>query len=69
MKNTAKKTSTAQIEAVNRYNAKNTTATIIRLNNKTDADLIEFLENCGNKQGTIKAALKLYIKECKKYPI
>ncbi|MBR6532976.1 MAG: hypothetical protein IKT44_00910 [Clostridia bacterium] len=67
MKNTAKKTSTAQIEAINRYNAKNTTATIIRLNNKTDAELIEFLENCGNKQGTIKAALRLYMQDIK-YP-
>lgn len=67
MKNTAKKTSAAQIEAINRYNAANTTATIIRLNHKTDADLIEFLENCGNKQGTIKAALRLYMQDIK-YP-
>lgn len=67
MKNTANKTSAAQIEAINRYNAKNTTATIIRLNHKTDADLIEFLETCGNKQGTIKAALRLYMQDIK-YP-
>lgn len=67
MKNTANKTSAAQIEAINRYNANNTTATIIRLNHKTDADLIEFLETCGNKQGTIKAALRLYMQDIK-YP-
>jgi len=48
-----------------RYDKENTVRTNIKLNKKTDADIIEFLEKSGNKQGAIKAALREYIKATK----
>lgn len=32
-----------------------------RMYKNTDADLIEYLKNCGNVQGTIKQALREYM--------
>lgn len=56
------KTSKAQFNAITKYNKAHTTTVLIRLNHGTDADLIEYLNASGNKQGTIKAALREYIK-------
>ena len=42
-----------------RYNEKNVKQIKVNLNLKTDADIIEFLENSGNKQGAIKEALRM----------
>ena len=41
-----------------RYDAKNTTRIAIKLNKKTDADILEALERSGNKQGYIKALIR-----------
>ena len=41
-----------------RYDAKNTTRIAIKLNKKTDADILEALECSGNKQGYIKALIR-----------
>ena len=41
-----------------KYDAANTTKVTIKLNRKTDADIIEYLEYTGNKQGAIKAAIR-----------
>lgn len=53
-------------EALNRarekYDAANTRQYKIKLNNNTDADLIEYLDGSANKQGTIKSALREQIK-------
>lgn len=57
------KTSQAQLKAVKKYDKQHTTTVLIKLNNNTDADLIEYLEQSGNKQGTIKAALREYMKK------
>lgn len=57
------KTSQAQSKAVKKYDKQHTTTVLIKLNNNTDADLIEYLEQSGNKQGTIKAALREYMKK------
>ena len=57
------KTSQAQLKAVKKYNEKNTRQILMRLNSITDADIIEYLEQSGNKQGTIKAALREYLKK------
>lgn len=46
-----------------KYDAENTRVITLKLNKKTDADIIEYLETSGNKQGTIKAALRQAINE------
>lgn len=55
------KTTAAQLKAIKKYDKEHTTTISIKLNNNTDADLIEYLDQSGNKQGTIKAALREYI--------
>ena len=46
-----------------RYDEQNTIQVKIKLNKKTDADIIEYLNASGNKQGTIKEALRTQIGE------
>ena len=41
-----------------KYDASNTTQVKLKLNYNTDADIIEYLESCGNKQGTIKNLIR-----------
>lgn len=45
-----------------RYDAKATTRIGIKLNNKTDADVIEWLNAQESKQGAIKEAIRAYMK-------
>jgi hypothetical protein len=56
------KTTAAQISAVTKYDKTHTKTYLIKLNKQTDAELIELLNNCQNKQGTIKTALREYMK-------
>lgn len=51
-------TSQAQIDAVQRYNAKNTTLVQIRLNLKTDADIIARLDQVDSKAGYVKGLIR-----------
>lgn len=55
------KTTAAQLKAIMKYDKEHTTTILIKLNDNTDADILELLNNSGNKQGTIKAALREYI--------
>ena len=48
----------AQKRAVARYDAKNTTRVILKLNKTTDADILRALDASGNKQGYIKALIR-----------
>lgn len=41
-----------------KYDKANTIQLKLKLNRHTDADIIEFLEASGNKQGTIKALIR-----------
>ena len=41
------------------YDKANTKGLYIKLNKKTDADIIEALSECDNKQGLIKTLLRL----------
>lgn len=41
-----------------RYDKGNTMRVSLKLNKKYDADILEYLDKSGNKQGTIKAALR-----------
>lgn len=54
------KTSDAQKRAQARYDAQNAFRVTLKLNRKTDADLIELLENVPSKQGLIREALRAY---------
>ena len=53
--------SKSQLMAQNKYDRNNTVQIKLKLNRKTDADILELLENCGNKQGLIKQVLRDYI--------
>lgn len=48
-------------KAQSKYEKENITSVRLKLNNKTDADIIAFLDTCDNKQGTIKAILRVHI--------
>ena len=48
----------AQQRATAKYQAANVTQVILKLNNKTDADILTKLESVGNKQGYIKALIR-----------
>ena len=45
-----------------KYDAANTVQIRLKLNRKTDADIIELLDSAENKQGLIKQLLREYIK-------
>ena len=49
--------------ASNKYNKENTIAYCIRLNRKTDADLIDFMESLDNKTGFVKECIRTCIQE------
>lgn len=55
------KTKLSTLEAINRYQKKNIIQLNIRLNKKTDADIIAALESVSNKQGYIKELIRLDI--------
>ena len=41
-----------------KYDDAHTVRVALKLNKKTDADILEYLEYTGNKQGAIKAAIR-----------
>ena len=53
-----KKTSDAQIKAVAKYDAANTKSFLLKLNLKTDADIIAFLEQQPNKLSYMKKIIR-----------
>lgn len=50
-------------KAATKYNARNTVAFTVRLNNKTDADIIAALESVSNRNALIKKLLRDAIAE------
>lgn len=60
------KTSEAMRRAVRRYNKEKTIFIGIRLNKKTDADIIEYLGSVDNKHGSIKALIRIGLAELRK---
>jgi hypothetical protein len=52
------KTTEAQKRASNRYDRANTKAVALKLNKKTDADILAKLEEVGNVQGYIKQLIR-----------
>ncbi len=64
------KTSRAQLEAVKRYNNAHTRTLTIRLNHRTDADILEWLEDVDSMAGAVKNAIRHQIdveREIEKY--
>lgn len=59
------KTRASQIRAGAKYDRENTKAVYIKLNKRTDADILAALDCSGNKQGLIKAAVREYISKHK----
>ena len=49
-------------KAQEKYDRENTVRVTIKLNKKTDADIIEMLSSAPSKQGLIRSALKEYQK-------
>ena len=41
-----------------KYDENNTTRVQLKLNNKTDSDILEYLDSVENKQGTIKRLIR-----------
>jgi hypothetical protein len=48
----------AHVKASIKYNAKNVKQVKLNLNRKTDADIIDYLDQCGNVQGYIKDLIR-----------
>lgn len=64
------KTSRAQLEAVKRYNNAHTRTITIRLNHRTDSDILEWLEDVDSMAGAVKNAIRHQIdvdREIEKY--
>lgn len=53
-----KKSSEAKIRAAAKYDKANTKSVFLKLNIKTDADILAYLETVGNKQGYIKELIR-----------
>ena len=53
-----KKLTEAKREAIKRYDAANTKQIILKLNLKTDADILARLQEVGNTQGYIKTLIR-----------
>ena len=55
--------SEAKRKANKKYDSINVIKLYVKLNKKTDADIIEYIENAENKQGTFKKALRLLMQQ------
>ena len=53
----------AQRRANDKYNKEHTTQVLLRLNNRTDADVIARLQGLENKQGYIKELIRADMKK------
>lgn len=55
--------SKAHIKASNKYDKENTKSVLLKLNLKTDKDIIEHLNSVGSKMGYIKSLIRNDIKK------
>ena len=58
--------SDAQRKAVAQYDKNNTVRYTLKLNKKTDNDIIDYLKSMHNKQGTIKGCIRDKITQLKR---
>lgn len=59
--------SEAKRKANKKYDSINVIKLYVKLNKKTDADIIEYIKNAENKQGTFKKALRLLMQQGKNW--
>lgn len=52
---------TEKYGAQEKYQKENITRVVLKLNKKTDSDLLEWIESLDNKQGAIKEILRQHI--------
>lgn len=56
-----RKSSDARLKAVAKYDKANTKSMMLKLNRKTDADILEYLDKVDNKQGLIKELIRKHM--------
>jgi len=56
-------TSNAQKKAIDKWQRENVVRVYLKLYRNTDPDLIQYLDGVESKQGTIKKALREYMKK------
>lgn len=61
IKKTTGETEIVKYGPQNKYDQNNTVQLKLKLNKKTDTDILEWLDTLDNKQGTIKEILREYI--------
>lgn len=64
-----KKSTDAQIRAALKYDKNNTKLIQMKLNKKTDADILEFLDTLDNKQGFIKDLIRKHMNGTEVTPV
>lgn len=64
-----KKSTEAQLKASRKYDQNNTKLIQLKLNKKTDADILEFLDGLDNKQGFIKELIRKHMKGAEAVPV
>ena len=62
---TMPKTKDNIVQSIMRYDRENTVQIKLKLNKKTDADILQKLEESGNKQGYLKALVRQDIEKSK----
>jgi len=64
-----KKSTEAQLKASRKYDQNNTKLIQLKLNKKTDADILEFLDGLDNRQGFIKELIRKHMKGTEAVPV
>ena len=64
-----RKSTDAQIRAAVKYDKNNTRLIQMKLNKKTDADILDFLDGLDNRQGFIKDLIRKHMKGAEAVPV
>lgn len=64
-----RKSTDAQIKAAAKYDKNNTKLIQLKLNKKTDADILDFLDGLDNRQGFIKELIRKHMKGAENVPV
>lgn len=64
-----RKSTDAQIKAAAKYDKNNTKLIQLKLNKKTDADILDFLDGLDNRQGFIKELIRKHMKGAEAVPV
>ena len=64
-----RKSTDAQIKAAAKYDKNNTKLIQLKLNKKTDADILDYLDGLDNRQGFIKELIRKHMKGTETVPV